>query len=94
MTTVTFESVLAQAQLLAPSERARLIGALADQLAQPTTAPLPPLSTEERQARVRALRGKYAHINTSVDEFLARKHEDTAREEARYLARHPEETPR
>lgn len=92
MTPVTFESVLAQAQMLAPSERARLIGALAQQLVQPATAP--PISLEERQVRVRALRGKYAHVNTSVDEFLARKHEDIEREEARYLARHPEEAPR
>lgn len=92
MTAITFESVLTQAQQLAPSERARLIGALAQDLVQePVTTPPPPLSVEERRARVEALRGKYAHINTSVDEFLARKHEDTEREEARYLARHPEE---
>lgn len=87
---VTFESVLTQAQQLAPLERARLIGALAQALAEPVASPPPPLTLEERRARVEAIRGKYAHLNTSVDEFLARKHEDTEREEARYLARHPE----
>jgi hypothetical protein len=91
MTSITFESVLTQARQLAPNERAWLIGALAQDLAQPAAATPPPLSAEERRARVEALRGKYAHINTSVDEFLARKHEDTEREETRYLARHPEE---
>lgn len=92
MTAITFETVLTQAQQLAPSERARLIGALAQELAQqPVTTTPQPVSVEERRARVEAIRGKYAHLNTSVDEFLARKHEDTEREEARYLARHPEE---
>lgn len=91
MTGVTFESVLTQAQQLAPSERARLIGVLAQALAQPVMSTPPALSAEERRARVEAVRGKYAHLNTSVDEFLARKHEDTEREEALYLARHPEE---
>jgi hypothetical protein len=91
MTAITFESVLTQAQQLAPNERARLIGVLAQALAQPAASTPQPLSAEERRARVEAVRGKYAHLNTSVDEFLARKHEDTEREEARYLARHPEE---
>ncbi len=63
---------------------------LAQALAQPAARAPPPLTVEERRARVEAVRGKYAHLNTSVDEFLARKHEDTEREEARYLARHPE----
>ena len=91
MTAVTFESVLTQAQQLAPIERAQLIGVLAQALAQSVASAPSPLSNEERRARAEALRGKYAHLNTSVDEFLARKHEDTEREEARYLARHPEE---
>lgn len=94
MTATTFESVLTQARQLPPSERAQLIGALAQRLAQPETIPPQPLSAEERRARVEAIRGKFAPINSSVDEFLARKHEDTEREEARYLARHLEETQR
>lgn len=90
MTAISFESVLTQAQQLAPIERARLIGMLAQELAEPAKATVKMISDEERSAKVKALRGKYAHINTSVDEFLGRKHEDTEREEARYLARHPE----
>ena len=91
MSAISFESVLTQAEQLPPNERAQLIGALAVGLAQPARQSL---SAEERRARVEALRGKYAYIGTSVDEFLARKHEDTEREEARYLARHPEEAER
>ncbi len=90
MNAITFESVLAQAESLPTPQQIRLIDALRQSLEQ--TKPEPLFSSEEeRRARVRALRGKYAHINTSVDEFLARKHEDTEREEARYLARHSEE---
>lgn len=91
MSAITFETVLVQAQQLSPNERAQLIGVLAQDLVRLVPNLQNKVSHEERHARVEALRGKYAHINTSVDEFLARKHEDTEREEARYLARHPEE---
>lgn len=91
MTAVTFESLLTQAQQLAPSERARLIGALAQTLAEPSASAPPALSAEERRARVEAFRGKYRGSLSSVDEFLAAKHEEVELEEARYLARHPEE---
>lgn len=92
MTAITFESVLTQAQQLAPSERARLIGVLAQALAQPIANTTPqPLSAEERHARVEAFRGKYRGSLSSVDEFLAAKREEVELEEARYLVRHPEE---
>lgn len=91
MSAITYETVLVQAQQLSPNERAQLIGVLAQDLVRLAPSLQNKISDEERRARVEALRGKYAHINTSVDEFLARKHEDTEREEARYLARHPEE---
>lgn len=94
MTAITFESVFQQAQQLPPSEKARLNDALTENLAEPTSATQQVMSIEERRARVEAVCGKYAYINTSVDEFLARKHEDTEREEAQYLARHPEEAQR
>lgn len=92
MTAITFESVFSQAQQLAPSERARLLAALANNLEQPTQ--IKPSTRAERAAALDAICGKYADVKTSVDGFLARKHEDTEREEARYLARHPEEAPR
>lgn len=50
-----------------------------------------PVSPEEHRAKVRAAYGAFADVPTSVDDFLARKHEDTEREEERYRRRHPEE---
>jgi hypothetical protein len=89
MAAVTFESVYSQAQTLTPSERAQLIGALANQLAQP--APARQQTQTERTAALNEICGKYAHVKTSVDEFLARKQEEIELEEARFLVRHPEE---
>lgn len=43
---------------------------------------------EKQRAAVRAVRGKYAHVKTSVDEFLARKREEVELEEHRYRERH------
>lgn len=94
METVTFENVLSQAKQLAPNERAQLIGVLARSLAQPDTEPVEDISFEERQARIHEFRGKYRGVLSSVDEFLAAKREEVELEEARYLARHPEETKR
>ena len=91
MASVTFETVLTQAQQLAPSERARLIGVLAQELAQPMTARPEKLTLKERRARIQAFRGKYRGSLSSVDEFLAAKREEVELEEARYSARHPEE---
>ena len=47
----------------------------------------PALSEEQRQARITAVRGKYAGSLSAVDEFLARKHRDTEREEERMEGR-------
>ena len=90
MTAITFESLLTQAQLLSPSERARLIGALAQSLTESAVTRTEEISLEERRARINAFRGKYRGQLSSVDEFLAAKHEEVELEEARYLARHPE----
>lgn len=90
MTAITFESVFAQARQLAPGERAQLIGALAKDLAQFDRTPFEKISLEERRALIREFRGKYRGSLSSVDEFLAAKHEEVELEEARYLARHPE----
>jgi len=89
MSAISFEFVLTQAEQLPPNARVQLIAALAQGLAQ--SALSKPQTQAERKAAIDAVCGKYADVNTSVDEFLARKHEDTEREEARYLARHPEE---
>ncbi len=66
--------------------RRMLRGLLTPEESTPT-----PVSAEERRARARAAYGSMAHTHTSVDEFLARKHEDTEWEEERYRRRHPEE---
>ncbi|MGH9800257.1 MAG: hypothetical protein ACRD82_07820 [Blastocatellia bacterium] len=89
MTAITFESVFSQAQQLAPNERARLLAALSNDLRQPTQTK--PSTRAERAAALDAVCGKYADVKTSVDGFLARKREEVELEEARYLARHPEE---
>ncbi len=94
METITFEIVLSQAKQLPPNERAQLIGVLAQSLAQPNAEQGEDISFEERQARIREFRGKYRGLLSSVDEFLAAKREEVELEEARYLARHPEETKR
>jgi hypothetical protein len=93
MSAITFESVLTQAERLSPPQRAELISVLARGLAQSAATPPAPLSSEERRARVEAFQGKYRGSLSSVDEFLAAKREEVELEEARYLARHPEEAP-
>jgi len=45
--------------------------------------PVPDLSPEERRRRVYAFAGSLAHLPGGVDEFLARKREDKAREDVR-----------
>lgn len=90
MTAITFESVLAQAESLPQPQQVQLLDALKQILEQPKSARLSS-SEEEKRARVRALRGKYRGSLSSVDEFLAAKREEVELEEARYLARHPEE---
>ena len=41
------------------------------------------LSQEERERRVRSVMGKYAHLPGSVDDFIRRKQEDIALEDAK-----------
>lgn len=54
---------------------------------EPTQTP-PHETPEQRRARVYALAGSAADLPGSVDEFMARKHEDTEREEERFRQRH------
>lgn len=91
MTAITFESVLAQAESLPQPQQVQLLDALKQIVEQPTHKQVEEISIEERRARVRAIRGKYRGSLSSVDEFLAAKREEVELEEARYLARHPEE---
>lgn len=93
MAATTFEIVLTQAQQLSPNERAQLIGVLAQDLAREEEVLAKQDSIEERHARINAFRGKYRGSLSSVDEFLARKHEETEREETYYQARHNEKAP-
>ncbi|MBO0799692.1 MAG: hypothetical protein J2P31_12800 [Blastocatellia bacterium] len=50
-----------------------------------------PKTEDERIALLNKICGKYAHVMTSVDDFLARKREEVELEEARYKSHHPEE---
>lgn len=48
----------------------------------------PPISEQTRRAiRSRAIRGKYAHISTSSDEFIALKREETRLEDSKFKDR-------
>lgn len=87
--TPNYEQVLIQAMALPATERLRLISALANQLTQPEIKM--PKTEDERIALLNKICGKYAHVMTSVDDFLARKHEEIKLEEARYKSHHPEE---
>jgi len=89
MTAITFESVLAQAESLPLPQRIRLIDALRQNLDQQTLFGNQPRA--ERKAILDEVCGKYADVQTSVNDFLARKREEVEREEARYLKRHSEE---
>jgi hypothetical protein len=41
-------------------------------------------ASEERAARVRSIRGKYAHTRTSSEDFMRRKQEEIALEEEQW----------
>jgi hypothetical protein len=66
------------------AEIRRLRKAQLEAPAQPQAEAAPPLSREERRARVMAAAGSMAHLPGSVDEFLQRKQEDIALEEERW----------
>ena len=63
--------IIETVRTLSETEREELLAALGVQK-----------PTDQRAALVREIRGKYRHVATSVDDFLARKAEDTARESA------------
>src|SRR5689334_21723524 len=50
----------------------------------------PPISPEERAARIHAARGSMAHIPGSVEDFLRRKHEDIEWEDRHWTEANPE----
>jgi hypothetical protein len=45
------------------------------------------LERETRPALARSIRGKYAHLPTSSEEFIAQKREETAREDSKFRDR-------
>ena len=89
MTAITFESVLAQAERLPKPQQVQLLDALKQILEKQATIGTQP--SPNKKAIFDEVCGKYAYVQTSVDDFLARKREEVELEEARYLARHPEE---
>lgn len=89
MSAITFESVLEQAESLPVPQRIRLIDALRQSLEQ--QALFRTQASSDSKTIFDEVCGKYAYVQTSVDDFLARKREEVELEETRYLARHPEE---
>jgi hypothetical protein len=75
------ESLFQQAQTLPWSQRQELAIRLFE---QPNTEAARPEMQSERSAALDDICGKYAHVNTSVDDFLARKREEIDLEERRY----------
>jgi hypothetical protein len=45
------------------------------------------LERETRPALARSIRGKYAHLPTSSEAFIAQKREETAREDSKFRGR-------
>jgi hypothetical protein len=45
------------------------------------------LERETRPALARSIRGKYAHLTTSSEAFIAQKHEETEREDSKFRDR-------
>lgn len=66
------EQILERVRALSPEERTELAVAMTKVEAELRPRPDP--------AFVRAIMGKYAHVRTSSEEFMARKREDVERE--------------
>lgn len=84
---ITLDQVIPLVKQLSLSDQAGLITVITTTLQQ-QLAELAPnrLNDEEkvRQARVRALRGKYAHIRTSSEDFARAKQAEIELEERRW----------
>lgn len=90
--TATLNQIIEQARTLSPAERAQLIDTLNresqaetfyEESAQSDASGLSPesdaseMSVAERIKLIKSVRGKYAHLPGSVDDFLREKHLDT-----------------
>lgn len=78
--TLNVEQVLTQAQALSPEEKKQLLEALNNSAGFPS-------AYEERLAKIRAFRGKYKHLFSSAEEFMARKREESDHHEMDDLAK-------
>lgn len=79
--TPVFEQVLSQAKALPLTEQFKLASLLVRQ------SPLASVKAEDRRAAFRRIRGKYKHLLSSVDEFLALKREEVELEERKFEER-------
>lgn len=82
----TLEKVIAEVKTLAPEELQR-VRALVDSLLSAPEGHGPPLTPESRIALARSIRGKYAHLPTGSEAFIALKREETKREDAKFRDR-------
>lgn len=69
----TLERMIEEFRTLEPEEQGQLLEMLEREK-----------RSSERAALARSIRGKYAHIPTSSEDFIAQKREETRREDAKF----------
>lgn len=68
----TLNKIVEEFRALEPEEQSRLLEMLEREK-----------RSSERTALARSIRGKYAHVRTSSEDFIAQKREETRREDSR-----------
>jgi hypothetical protein len=68
----TLDRIVEEFRSLEPDEQGRLLEMLEQEK-----------RSSERAALARSIRGKYAHVRTSSEDFIAQKREETKREDSR-----------
>lgn len=72
----TLDKIVEEFRALEPEEQGQLLEMLEREK-----------RSSERAALARSIRGKYAHLRTSSEDFIAEKREETMREDARHEGR-------
>ena len=78
----TLDRIIEEVRQLAPDER-RQLREMLDREPHPLTSDSLTPEQARRAALIRSIRGKYAHLPTSSDDFAARKAEEIALEDRR-----------
>jgi hypothetical protein len=72
----TLDKIVEEFRTLEPEEQGQLLEMLEREK-----------RSSERAALARSIRGKYAHIATSSEDFIALKHRETRREDSKFEGR-------